>query len=74
MSYDYLIINKTMVKGKENMFNYKKVMKINTFWPKFITVNSIKYFSRCSIIDTRRKSCFGMLGEKNLTFLHRQIL
>ena len=49
-------------------------MKINTFWPKFITVNSIKYFSRFSIIDTRRKSCFGILGEKTLTLLHKQLV
>ena len=56
------------------MFNYKKVMKINTFWPKFITVNSIKYFSRCSIIDTRRERCFRMSEEKILTFLCKQIV
>ena len=31
MSNDYLIKYKTVVKGKQNMFNYKKVMKINTF-------------------------------------------
>ena len=49
-------------------------MKINTFWPKFMTVNLIKYFSRFSIIDSRRKSCFGMLQEKILTFLHKQIV